>query len=84
MNWDQIEGSWSEFKSSIRQNWTKITDQQLNVIAGNRNHLLGKIQVMYGISRQEAEHQLSDWQDSQINIDGHFYQPKAFTQINHL
>ena len=68
MDWDLIEGDWKQFKGNIQQYWGKLTDGQLNVIAGKREHLAGKIQVMYGIGRNEAENQLSDWQDNQTSI----------------
>lgn len=70
MNWDQIEGNWKQFRGNVKQQWGKLTDDQLDVIAGKREHLAGKIQVMYGMSRDEAENQLSDWQKKQKNIDG--------------
>ena len=69
MNWDVIEGNWKEFKGNVKQQWSKLTDDQLEVIAGKREHLAGKIQVMYGIGKDEAEHQLSDWQSNQKNVD---------------
>ena len=69
MNWDLIEGNWKQFKGKVKQQWSKLTDDQLDVIAGKREHLAGKIQVMYGIGKDEAEHQLSDWQSNQKNID---------------
>ena len=69
MNWDLIEGNWKQFKGNVKQQWSKLTDDQLEVIAGKREHLAGKIQVMYGIGKDEAEHQLSDWQSNQKNID---------------
>ena len=69
MNWDLIEGNWKQFKGNVKQQWSKLTDDQLDVIAGKREHLAGKIQVMYGIGKDEAEHQLSDWQSNQKNID---------------
>lgn len=68
MNWDQIEGNWKQFKGNVKQQWGKLTDDQLEIIAGKRDHLAGKIQVMYGIGKDEAENQLSDWQK---NIDGY-------------
>jgi len=71
MNWDQIEGNWKEFKGNVQQQWGKLTDNQLDVIAGKREHLAGKIQVMYGMSKDEAENQLADWQKKQKNIDGY-------------
>ena len=69
MNWDLIEGNWKQFKGDVKQQWSKLTDEQLEMIAGKREHLAGKIQVMYGIGKDEAEHQLSDWQSNQKNID---------------
>lgn len=70
MNWDYIEGNWKEFKGNVQRQWGKLTDDQLGMIAGKRAHLAGKIQVMYGIGKDEAENQLSDWQKKQKNIDG--------------
>ena len=69
MNWDVIEGNWKQFKGNVKQQWSKLTDDQLEIIAGKREHLAGKIQVMYGIDKDEAEHQLSDWQSNQKNSD---------------
>jgi uncharacterized protein YjbJ (UPF0337 family) len=61
MNWDRIEGNWKQFKGSALQQWGKLTDDQLDVIAGKRDLLLGRIQELYGISRDETEKQLADW-----------------------
>lgn len=69
MNWDLIEGNWKEYKGEIKQHWSKLTDEQLELIAGKREHLAGKIQVMYGLGKDEAEHQLSNWQSNQRNPD---------------
>jgi uncharacterized protein YjbJ (UPF0337 family) len=62
MNWDRIEGNWKQFKANARQQWGKLTDGQLDVIAGKRDVLLGRIQELYGISRDESERQLADWE----------------------
>lgn len=43
-------------------NWDRIEDQ-LDLIAGKRDLLLGRIQEAYGISRDESEKQLADWQN---------------------
>ena len=79
MKWDVVENNWTEFRSNIRQHWEKITDNQLDMIAGKRDHLTGKIQVMYGVDREEAENQLSDWLDNQIDIDGQIGESKPTT-----
>ena len=64
MNWDRIEGNWKQFKGNVKQQWGKLTDDQLDVIAGKRDKLAGKIQETYGISKDIAEKQLSDWEKS--------------------
>jgi uncharacterized protein YjbJ (UPF0337 family) len=65
MNWDRIEGNWNQYKGSAKQQWGKLTDDQLNVASGKRDVLVGKIQEAYGISRDEAEKQMTAWQGSQ-------------------
>lgn len=65
MNWDRIEGNWKQLKGSALQQWGRITDDQLDVIAGKRDQLAGKIQEAYGVTKEEAEKQLNDWQNSQ-------------------
>lgn len=65
MNWDRIEGNWKQFKGNVKQQWGKLTDDQLDVIAGKRDHLAGKIQESYGINEDEAEKQLAAWQERQ-------------------
>jgi uncharacterized protein YjbJ (UPF0337 family) len=62
MNWDQVEGHWKQLTGNIKEQWGKLTDDQLDVIAGKRDQLAGKIQEAYGVSKEEAERQLSDWQ----------------------
>jgi len=69
MNWDRIEGNWKQFKGKVKQQWGKLTDDQLDVIAGKRDLLAGKLQEAYGISKDEAEKQLSSWERTQRELD---------------
>lgn len=69
MNWDRIEGNWKQFKGNVKQQWGKLTDAQLDVSAGKRDQLAGKIQEAYGISRDETNKQLSAWLDRQKEIE---------------
>ena len=62
MNWEQIEGQWRQFRGQAQQQWGKLTDDDLDVVAGRRDQLAGKIQERYGIARDEAEKQLSAWE----------------------
>lgn len=61
MNWDQIQGNWRQFKGEARRRWGKLTDDDLAVIAGDKDKLLGKLQERYGRSRDELEHELNDF-----------------------
>ncbi|MDH0868210.1 CsbD family protein [Mitsuaria sp. GD03876] len=63
MNWDRIEGNWTQLKGKVREQWGKLTDDDIDVIAGQRDQLSGKIQERYGIAKDEADKQLSDWQN---------------------
>ncbi|MBR9988048.1 MAG: CsbD family protein [Desulfosarcina sp.] len=64
MNWDQIKGNWKQVKGGVRERWGKLTDDDVDVIAGKRDVLLGKIQEKHGIAREEAEKELKAWEDS--------------------
>ncbi len=64
MNWDQIQGKWKQFKGQAQQKWGKLTDDQFDVIDGNREELVGKIQENYGIAKEEAEKQVKDFQSN--------------------
>ena len=64
MNWDQIAGNWKQVKGVVREKWGKLTDDDVDVIAGKRDILLGKIQERHGVAREEAEKQLKDWEAS--------------------
>jgi uncharacterized protein YjbJ (UPF0337 family) len=62
MNWDRVEGNWKQLKGNAKQQWGKLTDDQLDVIAGKRDQLAGKIQESYGVSMDVAQQQISEWQ----------------------
>ncbi len=58
MNWDSVEGNWKELKGKLRSKWAKLTDDDLENIAGKKDVLLGRLQQHYGIKKDEAEKQL--------------------------
>ncbi len=69
MNWDQVKGQWKQMKGSARKQWGKLTDDDLDVIAGERERLSGVIQQRYGITKEEAEKQIASWNPSVSETD---------------
>lgn len=63
MNKDQIEGNWTQFKGKVKEQWGKLTDDDLDIIAGKRDQLLGRIQERHGLAKDEAEKQLASFQE---------------------
>ena len=61
MNWDQVQGGWKQFTGSARERWGKLTDSDWTVIAGQKDQLVGRIQVRYGVAKEEAEKQADEW-----------------------
>ena len=55
MNEDRMEGNWKQFKGKVKEQWGKLTDDDLDVISGRRDQLAGKIQERHGVARDEAE-----------------------------
>jgi len=62
MNWDQIRGNWKQVIGQAKEQWGKLTDDDLDVVAGRRDQMVGKIQERYGVAKNEAEKQLAEWQ----------------------
>jgi uncharacterized protein YjbJ (UPF0337 family) len=62
MNWDTIKGNWMQAKGSVKQNWAMLTDDDLTLIDGQRDELVGKLQERYGLIRDEAERQINAWE----------------------
>lgn len=65
MNWDRIEGQWKQLKGTVKQQWGKLTDDDVSFINGKRDELVGRIQERYGVARDDADRQVKDWEDTQ-------------------
>ena len=61
MNKDTRDGNWMQFKGKVQEEWGKLTNDDLDVIAGKREQLLGKIKERHGITHEEAEKQVTQW-----------------------
>ena len=62
MNWDRVAGNWAQWKGRVQERWGMLTDDHLDVIAGRRDQLVGRIQEVYGIGKEETELQLRNWE----------------------
>jgi uncharacterized protein YjbJ (UPF0337 family) len=62
MNQDRIKGQWKQVKGRIKEQWGRLTDDDLDVIAGKRDQLLGRIQERHGIAKEEADRQVRDFE----------------------
>jgi uncharacterized protein YjbJ (UPF0337 family) len=65
MNSDIFGGKWKQFKGEAQRQWGKLTNDDWDVVEGNRDKLLGKIQERYGIARDEADKEIADWEANQ-------------------
>ena len=61
MNWDQVQGKWKQLTGSVRQEWGKLTDNDLDIIAGNKDKLIGRLQERYGLTKEAAEKNVEAW-----------------------
>lgn len=61
MNSDQFEGKWKQLKGSVKQRWGKLTDDDITMLSGKKDELVGKIQERYGITREQAEKEADEW-----------------------
>ena len=61
MNRDRIEGKWKQYAGKIRERWGKLTDDDLTVIHGKTDQLVGLVQERYGYAKEEAERQVEEF-----------------------
>ncbi|MFB6328248.1 hypothetical protein HA42_02965 [Pantoea deleyi] len=64
MNEDRIGGNWKQFKGKVKEKWGDLTDDDMTVVEGKRDQLVGKIQERYGYEKDRAEKEVKDWEDS--------------------
>jgi uncharacterized protein YjbJ (UPF0337 family) len=58
MNWDKIEGQWRQFSGRVQSKWGKLTDNDMELINGKKDILLGRLQEHYGYRRDQAEREV--------------------------
>ena len=61
MNEDTLKGQWTQIKGRVREQWGKLTNDDLDQIQGRAEQLIGKVQERYGVQRDEAKRQVDDF-----------------------
>ena len=61
MNWDTIQGNWKEMKGQVRQKWGRLTNDEIDVIAGRREQLEGTLQRVYGKTKDEVKREVDEF-----------------------
>jgi len=61
MNDDTLKGQWKQLKGSVREQWGKLTNDDVDQIEGQSEQLVGKVQERYGIAKDEARRQVDSW-----------------------
>ncbi len=62
MDWERISGNWPHWRTRIQERWGRLTNQQLDGVAGQRERMVARLEDVYTLSRREAERQLRNWQ----------------------
>jgi uncharacterized protein YjbJ (UPF0337 family) len=60
MDWNRIEGNWKRVKGKAKEQWGKLTDDDLDVINGKRDQLEVKIQERYGYQKDQIKKEVDD------------------------
>ena len=63
MNSDRMEGEWKQLKGKVKEQWGKLTDDDLKQLEGRSDQLAGKLQQRYGITKEEAEKQAKEFRN---------------------
>jgi uncharacterized protein YjbJ (UPF0337 family) len=61
MNNDRMAGNWHQIKGKVKEQWGKLTDDDLRQLEGASEQLAGKLQERYGLAREEAERQAKEF-----------------------
>ena len=70
MNWDKAGNNLDEFKSRVQERWQQLSDRQISTISGRRDELSRELQQTYGLSENEAETQIQDFESGETTVAG--------------
>ncbi len=68
---DTWQGRWKQLRGKAREQWGKLTDDDLDVIGGKKDQLVGKLQERYGLAKDEAQRQLDRFErETEVGAPG--------------
>ncbi len=70
MNKDKAAGQWHQLKGKVKEQWGKLTDDDLTQVEGNLEQLSGRLQERYGIAKEEAERQVREFRTRNSDLYG--------------
>jgi uncharacterized protein YjbJ (UPF0337 family) len=65
MDWNRVEGNWKQLKGKVKEQWGRLTNDDLDLINGNRDQLEGLIQERYGYAKDQARTEIDNWYNAQ-------------------
>jgi uncharacterized protein YjbJ (UPF0337 family) len=65
MDWNEAKSRWQAHRGDLARRWPRISERDIDAIAGDRDQLSQRIQAIYGISAREADRQISEWEHQQ-------------------
>lgn len=65
MNGAELKAKWKQLTGEAKRHWGKLTDDDLKVVEGDSDKLVGKIQERYGKDKDEAEREVNEWIEKQ-------------------
>jgi uncharacterized protein YjbJ (UPF0337 family) len=61
MDWNQLQSRWPQMRGQLRHRWGRLTEDDLDVIAGHRDTFIGRVQERYSIDCEEARRRIEEW-----------------------
>ena len=60
-----MKGQWTRIKGRVREQWGKLTDDDITRIEGKSEQLVGRLQERYGWAKEDAQREVDSWMRDQ-------------------
>ncbi len=64
MNWEQVQGHWKLLKGTAKRKWDNLTDEEIDIVEGKREELIGRLEAKYGYTKEKAEAEADAWAEN--------------------